>query len=666
MKLGFCILMAITGMIANLLPFSPAFSEDTVFEGQVTLQGVYYDVNGSKAKFHEYSDSRDNSQALGEITFLRDSPTEFISSRGTDIGYDTQHYRLEGGRYGAFKAWFDYNEIIHNITEDARTFYSGVGSGILAGMAGTDSNTWISTFDYYTKRKRFDSGADFNLLNPFFFNVNYMYEQKEGVQPTGAAATSPGGIALELPQPVDYTTNGLRLEGGYAKNPFFISVGYTYNDFGNGIQDLHFIDASGTFLDPFSLPPDSTLNRFDVRGSVRLPLNSRFSLNIANARTESDTTSFALYDGKVDTSTYDFALTGNPCAHSEAKLYYKYYDRDNKSGVTNDPLFPTFSYTTKTYGGDLNFKLPAKLRLDTGYKHVTADRKVEYETDPAAVLPDNTDNIYFAGLKWVGLDFMSAKAGYERLERDADYRTFESKAMQNQKFIYAPQNRDTWKAALDIFPTDALNFGLEYNHKKADYRDTTYGLAGDKRDALNFAADYVHGSCARLSGYFDAEKITLDRNMIRNASRWDLEEEQKTFGYGIRTDIYVIPKKLTLVLRYDYLRANGFDDFTFYDNSAAFWAGIGVPQGSPVDIPNWDDYQRYTLGLTAVYNFSESLVVRAGYAYERFRYSDAQYDNYQYIAADPAVSSKAYLTGAYSNPSYSANVVFLGVTYLFR
>ena len=34
------------------------------------------------------------------------------------------------------KYWFDYNEIIHNITTGARSFYNGVGSDNAQGHSG--------------------------------------------------------------------------------------------------------------------------------------------------------------------------------------------------------------------------------------------------------------------------------------------------------------------------------------------------------------------------------------------------------------------------------------------------------------------------------------------------------------------------------------------------
>lgn len=53
-----------------------------------------------------------------------------------------------------------------------------------------------------------------------------------------------------------------------------------------------------------------------------------------------------------------------------------------------------------------------------------------------------------------------------------------------------------------------------------------------------------------------------------------------------------------------------------------------------------------------------------GYAYQRFKYSDAQLDNYNFTP-NGAATSTGFLTGAYKDQSYTANVVFGGLTYKF-
>jgi hypothetical protein len=68
--------------------------------------------------------------------------------------------------------------------------------------------------------------------------------------------------------------------------------------------------------------------------------------------------------------------------------------------------------------------------------------------------------------------------------------------------------------------------------------------------------------------------------------------------------------------------------------------------------------------VKVTYDMSKSLSCTAGWAYEKYVYDDAQYNEYQYVPGTSG-SSGAYLTGAYQNPSYRVNVFFLSVAYKF-
>ena len=132
----------------------------------------------------------------------------------------------------------------------------------------------------------------------------------------------------------------------------------------------------------------------------------------------------------------------------------------------------------------------------------------------------------------------------------------------------------------------------------------------------------------------------------------------------------MLPKKLTFTLQGDYARNHGYNDFTFYGTTAQFLTAFQLPAGGanlPVDIPNVDSYQQYSLRFVTTYYWSDAIVIRAGYAYSRYKFSDAQLNGYQYIVPTSATNATptGYLGGAYANPSYSVNTVFLALTYRF-
>jgi MtrB/PioB family decaheme-associated outer membrane protein len=507
------------------------------------------------------------------------------------------------------------------------------------------------------------------MIKPLFFDVSFQREEREGIKPTGASETNPAGIAFELPEPVDYLTNNFKVEAGYSQKPLFLDLSYFYSDFNDSNSGLH-LPSNFNAPRALSLPPDNTYHKGAFKGAVNLPYNSKFSTNIGLSKGRSDTSILSLissdYEGKVNTQNYDFALTSNPVRFLDVKVYYKNYKRDNKSDDPTGVVDIFLDYKVSTYGTDLGLRLPQNLYLSGGYNYVRTKRSKEGETDPLEILPFDTDNIYFVNLKWTGLDFLEARVGYEKFDRDADYQTVQSELNPAKRYYYASQNRDTYKATLDIFPIESLNFGFEYRYKNIDYSDTTYGLRSDKRHELDINADYMIGKIAKVYGYGDYGWIKFKQKQTNNTGLpWEADQKDETWGYGIGTEVYAIPQKLTLVFQHDYLKSNGIVDFTFDPGLflTGGLAGIGA-NNENIDISRWDDYTLYCFKIKAVYNVTKSLLASLGYAYERFNYKDTQLDGYQFVPTTSGTSG-AYLTGAYKDQSYKANLVFGGVTYQF-
>jgi hypothetical protein len=105
--------------------------------------------------------------------------------------------------------------------------------------------------------------------------------------------------------------------------------------------------------------------------------------------------------------------------------------------------------------------------------------------------------------------------------------------------------------------------------------------------------------------------------------------------------------------------ANGNADFTL-DAADLF----GGRTNDNVDMANWDDYRKETFMAKAVYEMMKSVTLTAGYAYEKYKFSDAQLDDYQYVISQGGFTN-TYLTGAFKDQDYKANVFFMGVTYKF-
>ena len=683
--------IAIFALIIILVSFSYSFSEEVSVEGEVGIKGVYAGVTGGeggRAKFTEYRDLKQGVSAFGRARLNFDSEKYFLNVQGGDFAYDTQFYGIEGGMWGKFKFDLFYNEIPHNITFDGRTFFQGASSHNLTGTPNTNFSTW-NTFDYSIERKQYGGGFKTPMLKPFYLDVSFQREERDGIKPASITPGSPGGIVVELPEPVDYTTNDLKVEGGYGKKPLFLSLGFIYSDFNDSDDKLNFIHPQAPFpIDTLTLPPDNRYYKGYFRGAAKLPLSSKFNVNAGYSSARSDanllnsfvnggvinpvTLNKPDFDGRIDTQNYSLALTSNPLRFLDGKIFYSYFKRANKNDVIiqNAEFNRPFDYRKNAAGIDLGLRLPENVYLSAGYKYIKTDRKLKgAEPTEELIPPDNEDNIFSVDLGWTGLDFMALRAGYERLDRGAD---FIGPVPFNRRSAYASFDRDTYRASVDLYPIENLNLGFGYLHKRTDY-DEIFGLKNDKRHEFETSVDYLIGKIAKLYGFFNLEWIKFIQDVQNPSPLAAFSEDQKerTYGGGIGTEIYAIPQMLTFMFQFDYVKSNGNVDFTL--DPSLFVAGTGLGPGSGanndnIDITNLDDYTKYALKFKAAYHFTKSVIVSAGYVFERFKYNDAQLDNYLFVnpAGGPVTGGNAgYLTGAYKDQSYKAHVVFGGMTYKF-
>ncbi len=686
-----------------------ASAEEPKITGEISITAQHLNLEGEKAKFNEYRDIRDG--FYGDAILQYESGNYYFDFRAAEVGRKTQSYELSGGKWGSFKYFFSYDQLPHNFTYDARSLYQGVGGAALSYPIHPPSinvSSW-NTFDYSLERRTYAGGLKYEKLKPFYFDVSLSKETRMGVFPAAAAGTTPGGIAIELPAPINYDTDNLKVEAGYVKNPLSLSFVYLYTRFQNDNSSLLFRNPAtantASTSDFLTLPPGNDQYKLGFQGALRLPWNSKFSVDLSAAKAQSEAKLFNYYvsdvdaatsnigvrgrtgvilsdstfNGEVDTQNYSFVLTSNPLHFLDGKAFYKYYRQENKSDqiVTTVPpaagqtVNPLFGYRKEKYGGELGFRLPASLYVAGAYSRINTQRDREDN-------PKNHDDLYRLDVRWSGLDFLVAKAGYERLNRRAHFEATPPVAIElyERRYDVAAKNQDTYKASLEFFPLENLNFSLGYKYKEARYPDSVVGLQNDQRNEFSLDADYLILQRVRLFGYFDWEYVKFDQlerqlssfansnpNLPPTATdfNWRSTQTEQNYAYGLGTEIYVIPKRLSLILQHNNQKSNGHADYTYFLGTNPLPAGRTQDN---IDISQWDDYRLTNYIVKAIYHVTPALSLTGGWAYEKYVYDDAQYNGYQYVPGTTGTNG-AYLTGAYSDPSYRANVFFLTAAYKF-
>ncbi len=654
-------------------------AENGDLSGSVELGGRIVDGEDDSAKFQEYRDLKDGIIGNFNLDYKKDS--YFLGAEGQNIGWDDQFYQVTGGSYGQYKFSLFYDEIPHNLSFDARSFYSGIGSDNLTIDVSTPANldTW-TTFDYKVKTKKYGGDVKFTLASPFFFSFGVDREEKDGQKPLGSGGF--GGM-VEMPEPVDYTTDNFTANGGYRSDNFTFKLSGLYSTFKNDNNYLHWENPFGGATETNSLPADNDYGKIAANLIWRqLPLMSTLLINGTYTNLSSDISvdevgatiptglNDTTFDGDVSTTRLSASFASRPIEKLDTRLFYEYYDRNNDSTVieyTGDGNAESlFEYTKNKLGFDANYKLPVHTRLNGGYTYEYVDRRNRPDGD------NNQDNLLYLKLKNTSLDFLTAKIEYTYLNRDTDTNfdltgltitDAEYIAQFVQRFDVASKAKNALKFAVELSPLDTFDFGLAYTYVKNDYHDVTLGRTEDT--GHEFYADFMWRAAKifNLSGFAGYEIYRADSNhynfspgqsadptvddLIAASYRWYQSVDTDFWTIGLAGKMPLMGDRLLLSLSWQYQKSDGKSDFATEGSSALL----------PID--SYEDFNITTLEAKVAYALTNAIDLTLGYLYEKTTYNDLQYDGYIY---NP---SSTYLSGAYTDHDYNNNVGYFTIRYKF-
>lgn len=673
MKKGFYSLI-----ILSLLA-SPAFAqEDEEARVQGSIEAGYRvvdDQDDNKAHFIEYRDIDDD--FFGALDLNVQDQSYYLDLQVSNPGLDDQYYRFKGTDYGNFSYEFYYDEIPHNLSFDARAPYTGIGTRNLDINSNTIGSVadW-RTFDYSVDREEFGGQVKISLESPFYVNMGVQRREQEGIKPLGSGDY---WLNKEMPEPVDYTTNDINFQGGYRSKTIQAKVTGYWSTFDNNNISMTRPGIGGIV----ALPPDNEYGKMAGDLSWRgLPLKSLLALRTSYARLDNDFSANDLglnslnssFEGEYTYTKGSIALSSRPTHDLDTKVYYNYLDKENDSSLYTNQVEDssysdhTFDYEKNNAGLDIGYDLARHTKLDGGYEFLDIDRRNREDAE------STTDHSVFLQVKNTSLNILTAKLRYERLERDSD---FENKNRGSdptdqdyikryiRRYDATDKTMDEIKLILELYPMHQLDFGFEYAYKINDYDETDLGLTEDKRH--EFYGDFVWRAAEKitLTGFAGYEMTEADSNHRQFAAggsadisapaspttfNWSKERDDDYWTYGLALNLPDIIERLSLNFAWQYQESDGEIDFT-------------SQTGTLADINESDDYDKQELEAKATYALKDNTAVTLGYLYEKYDYDDLRFTDYQYAPTTSIPSS--YLTGAYYEQSYEANVGYLMISYNF-
>jgi MtrB/PioB family decaheme-associated outer membrane protein len=643
-------------------------------------------------------------------------------------------YTIDYGVAGQYELFFDYNKIPHHFGNDGHMLWTRTADGRLeipdavqgqiqnaiatqfaknpGGITYSFLNNLLAPYlanaqalDLGLERDRSDARLDLGKMGPLALTVEYTHENRRGNRPIGASFGFSN--ATEVPEPIDYDTDGAQIAGEWKGQRGGLEIGYRYSKFKNNINTLtwdnpfrltdstdpaaYTAPGAGSINGPskglIDLAPSNDANMAFANGKAKLPggwwVNGSaffdmmkqddpllpYTLNtsivgVADNGSKFDPTNLANLPARSFNGKVDFDLN----------LRYRYYDYNDKSPRIEFPGYVRFqsvwenvaritvpySYTRQNEGAELGWDVHPTTRLALSFDRESWNREFRE-------VKDTDENIWKLSVDTRPSSHFTLRGSYEHGDRTiGPYNTAAqedsfvvSQGITNlpdlRKFDEAARTYNAWKLQAQVFATESINFSLGTTGRKDDYSKSLFGLESDDVKAYNAELSYSPGP--NRDFFLFGER--MDRTTIQNGrvsgavistnplDSWaaDLQETTDTWGLGWNEKL---GKLWTLDVSGNLSRSDG---------QARFPRPVGAnPPG--VGFGNYDDVDLLSVGAKLDYALNPAATVGLFYRYEKYT-----------INSFLTEGLASYLPGTLllnaNNGDYKANIYGFTMKYIF-
>ena len=231
------------------------------------------------------------------------------------------------------------------------------------------------------------------------------------------------------------------------------------------------------------------------------------------------------------------------------------------------------------------------------------------------------------------------------------------------------------KLVLDWAPMPMLDTGFEVAWRKTDYKDLYYGRKDDTRHEYNVTISYGDPKKFRITGLANYETIEFDQAYHQGTGPfpggtqtaadfdWGTKNTQNNKLFSLIAD-WPVMERLALKGSYTWVKTDGGVDF-----SSGNTAGAGGFNGGPLVNYVTDNTKKQTLNLKGDYKIDKQWTGTVGYVYEKYDYKDDQmrgYQGYYPYYQNLGGTNISWFSGAFANPGYRTNLLYVMGTYKFN
>lgn len=639
-------------------------------------------VSDDSYKFGEYSGlEKKGAFLVGNATGrYRGEDAAYLDLSVTNLGLDSRTLGIEGGKQGKYKLFLKFNELPHNISDTAKTPFTGVGSSSL------NYTNVLHDVDLYTLRKRIDLGGSLIPVTRWEYAVKVRHETKDGQRGTAGPFYF---SSAQLIQPVDYVTDQVDISAAYNGAKLQGKLAYYGSIFKNSDASLTWQNPNalpGSFPDKgqLALPPSNQFHQIVITSGYQFTDRTRAMGEVTLGRMTQDeaflpaTTNTSLptitlprasLNGQVDTVNANFKVVSAPIDKLRLNAAYTYSDRNNKTPqstyqwvstdtfprLSTDPTVTTrtnqpYSFTRNLVNLSADYRLPKYAKLAAGYDYDNYKRPLQdIDKTSEQTLWGKVTAKADKYADWM-FKFAHAKRDVSAFQPNAEIYPPQNVLM--RKYNMADRDRNTVGFHTGITPVERLSLGVGIDYAKDNYSKSLVGLLDGVQSDVNGDASLVLTDKATMTLFINHEDIKSSQGGMQDASNvppiqdWHARNHDTTdtAGLGVK---YNVNEKLDLGADYSASRSTG-------RVSVSTFLGGHVDQPFP-DLTTKLD----TVKIYGIYKLKPAVALHAAYWYERYNSTDWTLDGVTPFNI-PNVISLGQLS-----PSYHVNVVTLSVRYSF-
>ena len=573
------------------------------------MRGVWGEVYGrpdlpfepslKKSKYNEYRDIRDGFfLPRARLNWDNLNSKYFLDFQANKAIYRDQSYLLTFGQWNRFKFQFRYDEIPHVYSNTARTLYAQTQPGVFQiplltrnalqaiitsptpnTLPGTIQTQVVPAMNFFTpaiERRAGTVSILYDVTPDWDMSASYMREHESGTRPIGMifnsspSASLTGGYGVELPEPINYFNNTIKVGTEYSQKRWAIQFGYLGSVFENNINTLTFDNpfrttdclaptgctnaTQGPATGRADLYPSNNANYISFAGSFLLMKHLRLLASISagwlrqndlfvpyttNSLLEPLATALPTpgLEGKKQTLAMNYKLIETISKKFEIKAGYRQYDYNNNT--------PTLDLTP--IEGD--FSVPgSEQNTPWGY---------------------NKKNIEVTG-NWYFAKKSTAKIGYEgeimdRTDRDV-----------------AHSKENGFVAAVDTTPRKDLTFRASYRHsvrnpeQYADDNADPTSLSGGITEDSIFSRRFDEAGRVRNRGDIQLQYSPTDRLSFSGFGGTQQDNYNRRGGVNSANPLNFVPGNMYPYYLYGVLKDlsynAGFDTDISLTSNITFFA----------------------------------------------------------------------------------------------